>query len=64
LHNKELYNLRSSPNTMRIITSRKMRLVEYVASRRETKKYTQFCKIGASHGIGYEGHCHLGCGVM
>jgi hypothetical protein len=35
LHNDELYNLYSSPNIVRVLTSRRMRLVGHVARMEE-----------------------------
>jgi hypothetical protein len=37
LHNEELHNIYSSPNIIRIIKSRRMRLAEHVARMREKR---------------------------
>jgi hypothetical protein len=38
LHNKELHNIDSSPNIIRVITSRRMRWTAYVACIGKTRK--------------------------
>jgi hypothetical protein len=42
LHNKELNDLYSSPNIVRVINSRRVRLVEHVACKGREKAYTGF----------------------
>ena len=43
IHNKELNNLYSSPNIVRVIKSRRMRRAGYVARMGEEKGCTGFC---------------------